>query len=151
VSESTHFDTGHIGLNVSNLERSKQFYQEVFAFQVQGESTAPGRRFAFLGDGERLLLTLWEQSEGRFAKASPGLHHLSFRVGNIDEVRRAERRLRQRGATLLDDGLVPHAEGMDSGGIFFEDPDGLRLEIFSPSGAGDATAPTAGAPSCGFF
>ncbi len=39
------------------------------------------------------------------------------------------------------DGIVPHAEGAQSGGIFFEDPDGIRLEIYAPNGAADHGAP----------
>ncbi|MES2462541.1 MAG: VOC family protein, partial [Armatimonadota bacterium] len=37
-----------------------------------------------------------------------------------------------------------------SGGLFFEDPDGTRLEIYAPSGV-EGTVPTSGAPTCGFF
>ncbi|MER3446878.1 MAG: hypothetical protein C4291_08575 [Candidatus Dadabacteria bacterium] len=81
---------GHIGLNVSDLNRSKGFYQEVFGFQVMSESQQKNRRFAFLGDGQNLILTLWEQSEGRFEKHRPGLHHLAFRVAAIDQVKEAE-------------------------------------------------------------
>ncbi len=33
--------TGHVGLNVSDLDRSKQFYWEVFGFQVAGKSQDP--------------------------------------------------------------------------------------------------------------
>jgi predicted pyridoxine 5'-phosphate oxidase superfamily flavin-nucleotide-binding protein len=51
-------------------------------------------------------------------------------------VQAAERRIRELGGTVHHDGIVPHAEGMDSGGVFFEDPDGIRLEIVAPSGAG---------------
>ena len=48
--------TGHIGLNVGDLARSKQFYQQVFGFEVLGESLAVGRQFAFLGqDGMAIL------------------------------------------------------------------------------------------------
>ena len=97
------------------------------------------------------MLTLWEQSEGRFDAGTPGLHHLSFRVEDIAAVREIERRLSDAGARLIYDGIVPHAEGSDSGGVFFEDPDGTRLEVFSPAGAGAGEAPVAGAPSCGFF
>lgn len=143
--------TGHIGINVTHLDRSVDFYRDVFGLVSIGGSDAAPRRFAFLGDGERLVLTLWEQSSGRFDKTTPGLHHLSFQVDSIDDVRKAEERLRARNATFLYNGVVPHAEGSQSGGIFFEDPDGTRLEIFAPSGAGALQAPVTDAPSCGFF
>jgi len=143
--------TGHVGLNVSDLERSERFYREAFGFEVMAESREEGREFAFLGREGKLLLTLWQQSTGRFAADRPGLHHLSFEVGSVGEVRRFEERLRGMGARFLYEGVVPHGEGADSGGIFFEDPDGVRLEVFSPNGAGDAEVPVAGAPSCGFF
>lgn len=97
------------------------------------------------------MLTLWEQSEGRFPANAPGLHHLSFQVPTIEEVGAAEELLRRKNATFLYDGVVPHTEGSQSGGIFFEDPDGTRLEIFTYSGAGDRKAPVSEAPSCGFF
>jgi catechol-2,3-dioxygenase len=143
--------TGHVGLNVSNLERSKKFYQEVFGFQVILESQTEGREFVLLGDGRTLVLTLWQQSEGQFEKRRPGLHHLSFQVDTIDTVQEFERRLRALNINFIYDGIVPHAEGMQSGGIFFEDPDGIRLEIYSPTGADKHDAPIPGAPSCGFF
>lgn len=145
------FQTGHIGLNVSKLEKSKQFYQAVFGFTVISESQQEGRRFVFLGDGKQLVLTLWEQSEDGFAKNRAGLHHLSFSVSSSEDVRLFEDRLKALGARFLYEGIVPHSEGVDSGGIYFTDPDGIRLEIFSPTGAGIHTAPITGAPSCGFF
>lgn len=144
------FQTGHVGLNVTNLEKSKQFYQAVFGFIVTWEADEPGR-CAFLSDGQKLVLTLWEQSEGTFATDRPGLHHLSFRVNTIDDVRFFENRLKRLDANLLYQGIVPHGEGQDSGGIFFTDPDGTRLEIYSPSGASVHPAPVASAPTCGFF
>jgi len=143
--------TGHIGVNVTDLSRSERFYMEVFGLQRLGGSTEGARRFAFLGDGSRLSITLWEQSRGTFSAQSPGLHHLSFQASTMGDVRDAEARLKARGVQFVYDGVVPHAEGMESGGIFFEDPDGIRLEIFSPTGAGDAKAPAGEAPSCGFF
>ena len=111
-----------------------------------------GRRYAFLGDDDRLVLTLWQQSDGRFAVDRPGLHHLSFEVADLDAVRAAEQRVRALGARLHHDGVVPHGEGASSGGIFFEDPDGIRLEIYAPAGDEPLPgAPTADAPTCGFF
>src|SRR5260370_34831048 len=77
--------TGHVALNVSDIGRSKRFYREVFGFEVMQESETVGRRFVFLGEEDRIVLTLWQQSEGRFEKAAPGLHHLSFQDDSIKE------------------------------------------------------------------
>ncbi|MFI7440195.1 VOC family protein [Nonomuraea indica] len=143
--------TGHIGLNVTDLARSTAFYQRVFELEVISEQTGGDRRFALLGREGRLMVTLWQQSSGEFPTDRPGLHHLSFQVPDIEAVRRAEEVLRELGATLVYDGVVPHREGASSGGVFFTDPDGIRLEISAPSGADAAPAPTQGAPTCGFF
>ena len=143
--------TGHIGLNVTDIARAKAFYESVFGFETIKESTQPNREFAFLAEGETLVLTLWKQSEGCFAKSSPGLHHLSFLVPDIDAVRAIELKALAAGAEFAYEGIVPHAEGAQSGGIFFEDPDGVRLEVFTTTGADEQPAPTDGAPTCGFF
>ena len=148
---STQFTTGHIGLNVSDLSRSKDFYRQVFGFDVLGESNDRQRAFAFLGRDQNVVLTLWQQSEGAFITDRPGLHHLSFRVDSISQVQEVERRLRDIGVVIHHDGIVPHREGADSGGVFFEDPDGIRLEIFAASGATAHQAPYGKAPTCGFF
>ena len=144
------FPTGHVGINVTDLARSQEFYADVFGLQTLGGSADGPRRFAFLGRGSDIVLTLWQQSRGAFDPHAPGLHHLSFRGESIDEVRAVEERLRRRGVKFLYDGVVPHVEGSESGGIFFEDPDGVRLEIFAPAGA-SRIAPAGDGPACGFF
>jgi len=141
---------GHIGLNVSDIDRSVSFYKDLLGFQVLLEGGAGDRKFAFLGDGGKPVLTLWQQSTGSFEKRRPGLHHFAFEVGAVDEVRRLEAKLHARGIHFHYEGIVPHVEGAASGGIYFEDPDGIRLEVYAPEGVHGA-APVAGAPSCGFF
>ena len=70
---------------------------------------------------------------------------------SIEQVREAEDRLKALGAVIHHGGIVPHREGGDSGGLFFEDPDGIRLEIYAPTGAGERPAPHRDGPTCGFF
>lgn len=151
MSKAPGLQTGHVGLNVTDLDRSLPFYREVFDFDVLAEGKDDGRRWAFLGRGSRLLVTLWQQSDTGFAADQAGLHHLSFQVDTIEEVRATEEVLRGLGAEFTYDGVVPHGESATSGGIFFTDPDGIRLEIYAPTGADPADAPTTGAPTCGFF
>ncbi|WP_395295123.1 VOC family protein [Kitasatospora hibisci] len=150
---SSTLQTGHIGLNVTDLDRSVAFYRRALGLEPMHEGTEPDRRYAFLGREGRLVITLWQQSEGSFATGTPGLHHLSFQVDSLEEVRAAEQVLRELGAEFAHDGVVPHGEGTASGGIFFTDPDGIRLEIYTPQGVDEtgAEAPTKAAPTCGFF
>lgn len=157
--------TGHIGLNVTDLDRSLAFYRDVlgFALLAEGKEGKEGegkgdkgeeRRYAFLGSGDGdggPVLTLWQQARGPYGDDRAGLHHLALAVDSIEQVREYETALRGHGVVFAHDGVVAHREGSASGGIFFHDPDGTRLEIFAPSGAEDAPAPSASAPTCGFF
>lgn len=152
--------TGHVGLNVTDLGRSITFYTGVFGLDVLGRSDEDGRRFAFLGNPDvasddfldKLAITLWEQSDGAFSASAPGLHHLAFHVGSVDEVEVLRARVEAAGAELLYDGqVIPHSDAFESGGFFFTDPDGLRLEVCAPAGVPSADAVNGAAPSCGFF
>jgi len=146
--------TGHIGLNVTDLDRSVAFYRDVLGFGVidEGkEEEEEERRYAFLGDGNGPVLTLWQQARGSYDTARAGLHHLAFEVDSIEQVREYEKALRAYGVAFAYEGVVAHRESAASGGVFFHDPDGTRLEIYAPSGAEEAPAPSAAAPTCGFF
>ncbi|AGM29597.1 VOC family protein [Mycobacteroides abscessus] len=143
--------TGHIGLNVSDLERSIAFYRQAFGFDELAVSADGAQRFAFLGFDSGPVLTLWEQSSGEFSAATPGLHHLSFQVDSVQQVQQVEAILKQLSTVFVHDGVVAHREGAASGGIFFTDPDGIRLEVFAASGAEQHQAPVGDAPTCGFF
>ncbi|MEU6676050.1 VOC family protein [Streptomyces sp. NPDC046925] len=155
---STAPRTGHIGLNVTDLERSLAFYRDVLGYALLAEGKEEGRRYAFLGEsgqeGGSPVLTLWQQADAGYSAGGAGLHHLAFEVDTVDEVRAYESALRAYGVEFAYEGVVPHGEGAASGGIFFHDPDGTRLEIFAgaESGAGaSGSAPVSGAPTCGFF
>jgi lactoylglutathione lyase len=142
--------TGHVALNVTDLNRSIEFYEALFDFDVLARSD-DDRAWALLGNEGVLSIALWQQSDGQFATGLPGLHHLSFEVSSVDAVREAEATLKGRGVDFAYDGIVAHGEGAPSGGVFFNDPDGVRLEIYATSGVDGHSAPVQGAPTCGFF
>lgn len=152
MTVTTTLSTGHIGLNVTDLARSRDFYRQVLGLAVLRQGRDGDREWAFLGRDGVLMITLWRQSEGRFGTGTPGLHHLSFQVGSLEQVHAVRDTLAGLGTSIRYDAVVPHSEGGDSGGIFFTDPDGIRLEVFTPTGlAGAEAAPVGAAPACGFF
>ncbi|GAA1864412.1 VOC family protein [Myceligenerans crystallogenes] len=142
--------TGHVALNVTDLARSIDFYEALFDVEILARSDDE-RAWALLGTDGALRIALWQQSEGAFATGLPGLHHLSFEVPDVEAVRAAETVLKDLGVEFAYDGVVAHGEGAGSGGVFFSDPDGVRLEIYTPAGVDGSSAPVKGAPTCGFF
>jgi lactoylglutathione lyase len=144
--------TGHVGLNVTDLDRSIAFYQKVFGLELLNEpDPADPHRYARLAHDGKLILTLWPQGTDTFNADSPGLHHLAFAADGPDQVKQAQAALEEIGAQFAYQGVVPHREGADSGGLFFFDPDGTRLEISTANAPLTAAAPSGTAPTCGFF
>lgn len=142
---------GHIGLNVTELERSIRFYTEVLGFTLRTHSDDPDKKFALLGDKTQNLVTLWQQSEGTFSTELPGLHHLAFEVESVEDVKKLEDRLKAYGTAFIYEGMVAHSDGADSGGIYFTDPDGLRLEIYARTGVSAHASTPSNGLACGFF
>ncbi|OBF33660.1 glyoxalase [Mycobacterium sp. ACS1612] len=142
---------GHVGLNVTSLTRSLNFYRAVCGFDLLAEGTDDGRRYAFLGHGDTITLTLWQQSDGVFQTAQPGLHHIAFSVPTLEDVEAVQDRLRRLDVPLIYDDIIAHQPGATSGGIFFTDPDGIRVEICTSDRLEAHPAREDGAPSCGFF
>ncbi|MFD8811098.1 VOC family protein [Streptomyces sp. NPDC059627] len=150
---ATTLRTGHVGLNVTDLDRSLAFYRNVLGFVLLAQGSEDERRYAFLGDsdGDGPVLTLWQQAKQPYEGGRAGLHHLAFTAGSTEQLEAYEAALRAHGVAFAHDGVVAHREGADSGGIFFYDPDGTRLEISIGHGVKGAPAPHESSPTCGFF
>jgi glyoxylase I family protein len=122
----------HLGLSVSNLERSISFYCDVLGATLartpyDGDSPAFSGRMAVVIIGS-LILDLFEHSgngSGQFDPSRTGLDHLAFVAQTFEEL--------QRWAAWLDLHAVRHSEIRDAqgmGAMFdFADPDGIQLEF----------------------
>ena len=142
---------GHVGINVSDIEVSKKFYIEIFDFEVIFEETKEDRKFIYLGHNGEIVITLWEQCNKEFSKDTAGLHHLAFLVDHVDELIAFEKKIELLKIEKIYDKIVSHAEGADSGGIYFLGPDGVRLEVCVASGIDKCNPGTKEDSSCGFF
>lgn len=95
----------HIGVAVSDLDEAAAFYRDVLGLEPSPPETADGARIVSvaLGDVEVELLTPEAPNSpiARFiAKRGPGIHHICYRVPNLE---RALERCRERGYRLVDE------------------------------------------------
>ena len=142
---------GHVGINVNSLKISKEFYMNLFGFEVIFEETLEDKRYMFLGHNSEIVITLWEQSDKKFLKDTAGLHHLAFIVDSVEELKAFEQKLDDNKVNKIYNGIVSHCEGAESGGVFFLDPDGVRLEVCIAEGIDQCNPDVKDHSSCGFF
>jgi catechol 2,3-dioxygenase-like lactoylglutathione lyase family enzyme len=151
---SFSLSANHVGLTVSELERSIAFYRDLLGFNVayeRGEVTAeymprlvgiPGARLKIAGlDIPGLHLDLIEYLEPKGAAlAGPtsdvGNVHVGF---TVDDLWAAYRRLCAAGVRFKSEPVSP-TTGPNQGGwaVYFVDPDGVTLEMIQrPEPASD--------------
>jgi len=107
----------HVGVAVRDIEESIRFYTRSFGLKVLHREDVPGQnvRVAFLaGAAGETAVELLEPLGGEGAvarhleKRGPGLHHLAFHTGAIEQ---DMERLRAEGKPPLDDAPRPGARG----------------------------------------
>jgi catechol 2,3-dioxygenase-like lactoylglutathione lyase family enzyme len=141
----------HLGLTVSNLERSLAFYQQMFGLEPEFVTTGEGDdlsravgvpaaklTFAFLRLGNGVVELLEYDNDRRPAyelrNCDVGAPHLCFDVADIQV---AYQELLAKGANFYSEPVLV-ADGPLAGCSFayLRDPDGLTLEIFQRAAAG---------------
>lgn len=129
----------HIRLTVTDINRSRAFYEEVFGLPVAyalppdaNEATKEKLSFLYggviykLGDS---LLGLRPVGGDEFVENRTGLDHVCFAVDARSDLEDA--------AAVLDARGVVHAGVKDIGSGYileFRDPDNIALELFAPKG-----------------
>lgn len=134
---------GHVQLRVADLERSKAFYRDVLGFRVAEQDPGHGDLFMTLGEDFHTLDMAQhpDPEAGRGPSRPVGVAHIAFQVASYEALGEAYRTLLERG--------VPVERALDhvnQRSIYFQDPDGNRLEIYYeipgalarfPNGRGD--------------
>ncbi len=137
----------HVGICVSDLERSLRFYCQGLGFEpveAYTVGTEFGRLMEIEGsivlqssfitrDGVRLELLCFDEPgfQGPAARRPMnqlGLTHLSVRVADVDA---AAARIRELGGTVLDHTRtrLDNPDGSSSDFVYCTDPDGVRIEL----------------------
>jgi methylmalonyl-CoA/ethylmalonyl-CoA epimerase len=121
----------HVGIAVADLESALAFYRDVLGIEPHPPEVVDGATILSLPFGEseiELLAPIEPESPvGRFlAQRGPGIHHICYRVPNLDAAIEA---CRAAGYRLIDD--VPRA-GASGRRIAFVHPKataGILLEL----------------------
>jgi len=129
----------HVRLTVTDIARSRAFYEGLFAWQVVAEvpgdaDDATRESLGFLYGGVLYaagdaLLGLRPVGSDRFDEDRVGLDHVSFAVASRADLDDA--------VAVLDRLGAPHGEVKDIGAGYileFRDPDNIALELFAPPG-----------------
>jgi methylmalonyl-CoA epimerase len=97
----------HIGIAVSDLEKTMQFYRDQLNLEFKGTEVVEEQKvkvaFFPIGESKLELLepTVADSPVGKFIeKKGQGVHHLAFRVQNLEE---KLARLKEQGVALIDE------------------------------------------------
>ncbi|OBK28956.1 glyoxalase [Mycobacterium asiaticum] len=133
----TSTSIAHVRLTVTDIERSRQFYESVFDWPVLIETPdnadeALRQRLGFLFGGViydmgGALLGLRPVADDQFDENRTGLDHIAFRIGSRAELDSA--------AEHLDELGIAHEPIKDIGPSYileFRDPDNIALELTAP-------------------
>ena len=143
----------HVGLTVSNIDRSIEFYRDVLGLKFQGQMVMEGPetdrlfgrenvrvRVAYLKGNDDIMsppVELIQFTDSRAEKRAADLHSLSiseicFKVEDIDKV---YKKLIDAGVQCISEpqylDLKDQGYG-ESMGLYFKDPDGIILELSQP-------------------
>ncbi|WP_329412316.1 VOC family protein [Nocardia vinacea] len=134
--------THHIRLTVTDIERSRAFYQDVLGFPIAAESPGspddPAVRadpfqlyggVVFQANGMLLGLRPVAPATDRFDSERIGLDHLSFSVPTRQDLVDAAARL---DATGIEHGDIIEMAAFGIAILSFTDPDGIHLELTAP-------------------
>lgn len=131
----------HVRLTVTDIARSKKFYDDVFGWPAQIDMSHEVNEAGTTEDPQKFyggtvyltpsgaLFGLRPVGDRTFDSTATGLDHVSFTVDSRDDLEAA--------VGALDELDIPHGEIIDLEGaglaiLSFQDPDDINLELTAP-------------------
>jgi catechol 2,3-dioxygenase len=113
----------HLSLFVRDPETSAAWYADVLGLEV----TARGPQWVFLSFGRKHHDIALIRAEDGARQGGLGLQHYGLEIqGDVDDLRRLYGMLLSKGVKVVK--TTDHKVGI---GLYFEDPDGNRFELFA--------------------
>lgn len=117
----------HVTLTVSNLNRTKSFYEQLFQVKFTKHKD---NSFNLLPVGIPVWFIQWEKQRpnDKFDETRIGLDHIAFHLDTLEELKEFVNRLKEINATTV--GLQRYAGKYPY--VCFRDPDNIQTEFFIP-------------------
>lgn len=124
----------HIEIYCSQLEKSSNFWAwflnelgyKQFQKWDQGISFKLGQSYIVFVQVEKKHLGT------NYHRCKPGLNHLAFYGTSHSHIDDLTRKLKDRNITILYQDKHPHAGGTNTYGVYFEDPERIKVEVMAP-------------------
>ncbi len=121
----------HIGMTVSDMDRSIEFYCGLLGLTLRLRRKSPGAEVAFLdAAGGQLEMVCLAGEPARRAREVPqgeaGMRHMTFAVDDVEET---WSRLERAGVQLQQKPRPAHNSDVFSKVAFVYDPDGIIVEL----------------------
>ena len=133
----------HVRLTVTDIARSKAFYDQVFGWPAAldtsddvvdpKENGEPANLYGgtIYQTPQGTLFGLRPVGSGHFDSQRTGLDHVSFAVESRDELERAVKALREAG---IEHGDIIDLDDAGLAILSFQDPDDINIELTAPLG-----------------
>jgi glyoxylase I family protein len=120
----------HVALTVTDLERSKAWYEDLFGIQTIFEGDEDGIKYCVnIHPGSSLIIGLRQHAAGsgdQFTPQRTGLDHVAFGVGDRAELEKWQATFEEKGVTYTPIIDTPYGHVLN-----FKDPDNIALELFT--------------------
>jgi catechol 2,3-dioxygenase len=121
---------GHVVLKVRDIERSAAFYSDVLGFREVGRTPSGNMVFFSIAENHHdLALQKTDETAPSAPANAPGLAHVAWKLGTtLEALREARDWLEGHGVQVR--ATFDHRVTQS---LYFDDPDGNRLEVFVES------------------
>jgi lactoylglutathione lyase len=118
----------HVGIQVKDIEASKEFYQNIVGLEFMDEFTHTNgkTKLAFLGLNDSIIVELIEGKDADFPSEGK-VHHIAFTVDGIEQ---EMERIVSLGVPLIGEEITTLPNGAKY--FFFYGPDTEFVEFFEP-------------------
>ncbi|HEY6171498.1 MAG TPA: VOC family protein [Candidatus Kapabacteria bacterium] len=122
MAQATTYGLTHLAIAVSNIKRTKSFYQHIFGMEVMYEE----ERFLQLTTPGSNDILVFEVKEDAEIGHTGGIAHFGFRLKDPKDIDEVTSKVISAGAEITESGeFVP-----GSPYVYFKDPDGYIIEIW---------------------